>query len=183
MPFGLKIAAATFQKAMDVILASVKWLFAIENIHDIIIFVKLLRHYYSHREAVLRLLINAGLTLKLKKSHFFRESIDYHKHVMAPGKLQVVCKTTEANSAPRHPAAVFEMGLYLGLCNVYRRFAAGLAKTAAPLNMRLKQEEPLQFGLKTTRRKAVDDLKKRLISKPVLALAKSTAQLMVDPDS
>lgn len=89
MSFGLNNAPATFQRAMDVILASVEWQFAIVYIDDIIILSRLPEQHLEHTEEVLRLMKKAGMTIKLKKCHFFCESIDYLEHVIATVKLMV----------------------------------------------------------------------------------------------
>lgn len=127
MPFELKNVPATFQRAMDVIQASVKWQFGIVYIDDIIIISKLPQQYLKHTEKILRPLKKAGMTLKLKKCHFLCMSIDYLEHVIAPSKLQVARKTTEAIAALHYPATECQMRSILGLCNVHRRFVPGLA--------------------------------------------------------
>jgi hypothetical protein len=53
---------------------------------------------------VLTLLGNAGLSLKLKKCHFFSETVDYLGHVIQPGRLNVAEKNTAAlKTAPLPP--------------------------------------------------------------------------------
>lgn len=60
-----------FQRAMDVILVSVKLQCAIDYIDIVIIYSKSPEEHVNHIKEVLRLLMAAGMTLKLKKSHFF----------------------------------------------------------------------------------------------------------------
>lgn len=72
-----------------------------------------------------------GMTIKLKKCHFFSELTKYLGQVVVPGKLRVDRKTTEAVAALRSLTTVSQIRSFLGLCNVYRRFVPGFAKIAA----------------------------------------------------
>lgn len=65
MPFGLENAPVTFQRAVDDILASVKWQCAKVCIDDVIIFSKPPKEHVKHIEEVLGQLMAARMTLKL----------------------------------------------------------------------------------------------------------------------
>lgn len=93
---------------MDVILLSVKLQLAISYTEDGIIFFQSPQQQFLHTEEVLSLLMIAGMTLKLKKYHFFCKPIDY-LGLIAPGKRQVALKPTEAFSALRYPTTVSRM--------------------------------------------------------------------------
>lgn len=68
----------------------------------------------------------------------------------------------------QYPAAVSKMLLFLGLCNVYRRFVPNFSALASPLNKKLKKGESLRIKLDDKERKVVDVLKEKLISLPAL---------------
>lgn len=72
MPFGLKNAPGTSQRVVDVILATVKWQFALVYLDDVIVFSSSLEDHVEHVATVLRLLKDAGVTLKLKSVPFLR---------------------------------------------------------------------------------------------------------------
>lgn len=91
---------------MDVGLSTVKWQHALVNIDDIIVFWKTLEEQLRHIEELHKLLNYYGMTIKLKKCSFFGENIDYLSHVIAPSKLQVATKTTEAIKVLQYLAAV-----------------------------------------------------------------------------
>lgn len=63
IPFVSKNAQTTFQRAMDAILASLKWQFAIVYIDDIIVSQRLPQQHLEHTEKVLRLTKEAGMTI------------------------------------------------------------------------------------------------------------------------
>lgn len=60
MPLGLKNALGTFQKAVDLILASDKCQFALVYLNDIVIFLKTLEKQIDHVKQVLTLLYRSG---------------------------------------------------------------------------------------------------------------------------
>lgn len=112
---------------MNVVLASKTWSFVILYIENVMIFSKSSQQQPSHTEIVLRLLINEDTTLQFKMCHFLCKSINYLRHVIAPGKLQVVRKATNAVSALRYRTGLFQLRSFSDLCYVYRRFVLGFA--------------------------------------------------------
>ncbi len=54
---------------------------------DVIIFSRRFKDHLWHVGEILGVLKNDGLLLKLKKCHFFKESVDYIGHIVGPGKL------------------------------------------------------------------------------------------------
>ena len=68
MPFGLRNAPATFQRALDIILSGVRWKMCFVYIDDIIVFSKNYDEHIVHLEHVLYLLKDAGIKLKLKNA-------------------------------------------------------------------------------------------------------------------
>ncbi|KZS02342.1 Uncharacterized protein APZ42_000657, partial [Daphnia magna] len=77
IPFGLTNAPSTFQRAMNNILKTVLYKFALVYLDDIIVFSNSITHHVTHLEAVFRLLKQAGLKLKKKKCEFFKEELHY----------------------------------------------------------------------------------------------------------
>jgi hypothetical protein len=76
LPFGLRNAAATFQRAIDIILSGVKWKTCLVYLDDAIVFSQSKKDHLAHVAEALTLLWNAGLSPKLKKCHFFAETVD-----------------------------------------------------------------------------------------------------------
>ncbi len=66
MPFGLVSAPATFQRAVDCILSSVRFRCAITYLDDIIVYLRTFKDHLDDLKIVLTLLTNAGVSLKLK---------------------------------------------------------------------------------------------------------------------
>jgi Reverse transcriptase (RNA-dependent DNA polymerase) len=102
---------------------------------DVIVYSGSRSAHLAHVAEVLTLLGNAGLSLQLKKCHFFSETVDYLGHVMRPGRLGVAEKNTTALKTAPLPRTQTELRSFLGLCNVYRRFVPRFSAIAAPLNV------------------------------------------------
>lgn len=106
MPFGMKNAPGMFQRVIEVILATVKCKYALIYWGDVIIFLKTSGEFLTHVASVLRLLSKAGVKLKLKKCHFFTETIDYFGHVITQGKLDLASHAPDANHGIIEPTKV-----------------------------------------------------------------------------
>ena len=85
---------------------------------DVIVFSNSKKDHLAHVAEALTLLGNAGLSLKLKKCHFFAETVDYLGHVIRPGRLGVAKKNTTALQKAPIPRTQTELRSFLGLCNV-----------------------------------------------------------------
>ena len=77
MPFGLRNAPVTFHRALDMILAGVRWQKCLVYLDDVIIFSKNVSQHLSHVDKLLTQLEEAGVTLKLKKCTFFQNRVYY----------------------------------------------------------------------------------------------------------
>ena len=149
MPFGLKNAPATFQRALDIILSGVRWQIRLVYLDDVIVFSKDQETHLDHLDTVLSLLRNAGVSLKLKKCFFFRPKVDYLGHVILPGKLSVARDRSAAFEKCLFPQTLIQLRSFLGACNVYRRFIAGFAKVARPLSAMLCKDAEIDFAAPT----------------------------------
>ena len=140
MPFGLTNAAATFQRAMDILLSPFRWKSCLVYLDDIIIFGKSWEEHIVHVDEILSVLEKAGVKLKLRKCEIFVERIKYLGHVVRPGTLETDAARTSALEQVRYPQTETQLRSFLGLCNVYRRFAPHYAKIAHPPNQLLKKD-------------------------------------------
>ena len=184
LPFGLRNAPATFQRAIDVILSGVKWKTCLVYLDDVIIFSPDRKSHLKHVDDALYLLRKAGLSLKLRKCRFFSEMVDYLGHVIRPGRLGVAEKNTEALRDAAPPRTQTELRSFLGLCNVYRRFVPKFSSIAAPLNAYLTKGKPAMFGILSKEAvTAFDTLRHKLLHPPILALPRQSGHLWLDTDA
>jgi len=133
LPFWLCNAPATFQRAMDMILAGVKWQICLVFLDDVIVFSRFPEEHLQHLDEVLTRLGKAGVTLKAAESHFFQEEVDYLGHVIIPGRVHFLEKSLQALKGLRYPETQTQMKSFLGMCGVYRRIVADFAKIEKPL--------------------------------------------------
>jgi len=99
MPFGLRNAPATFQRALDIVLSGVRWRSCLIYFDDVIVFSQTVKQHLADVDQVLTLLRNAGVTLKLKKCFFFQPKVYYLGFVITRGKLYVATDNAKAFSS------------------------------------------------------------------------------------
>jgi hypothetical protein len=135
-------------------------------------------------DAVLHRLYRAGLSLNSKKCFFFNETVNYLGHVIRLGKLAVAEKNTRALREAKPPTTQTELRSFLGLCNVYRRFVAGFAKIASPLNALLRKVESPRLGeLSSEQLAAFEKIRENLLNPPILALSRFEGIFTLDTDA
>ena len=142
MPFGLRNAPSTFQRALDIVLSGVRWRTCLVYLDDVIVFSQNNEEHLQHLDEILGLLSAAGIRLKLSKCFFFRDEVEYLGHRIRPGTLSVYdnSKATRAVRAAVFPQTFTQMKSFLGAANVYRQFVKGFANVARPLSDMLKKD-------------------------------------------
>ena len=184
LPFGLSNAPATFQRAMDMILAGVKWQTCLIYLDDVIVFSRSPEEHLTHLEEVLSLLQAAGVTLKAAKCHLFQKEVDYLGHVISPGRVAVNEKNTKALRLLAYPRTQTELKSFLGMCGVYRRFVKDFAALAKPLTRLTSTKLASELGAPTSEQlRAFNALREKLLSPPVLALARLEGDFILDVDA
>jgi RNase H-like domain found in reverse transcriptase len=143
----------------------------------IIIYSKTMDAHVGHLDEVLTLLGTAGLSLKLSKCLFFKDTVAYLGHVIRPGKLAVAVKNMDSLRSALPPTTQTELRSFLGLCNVYLRFIVGFEKVAGPLNHLLKKGEG---PLTKEQLLAFETLREMLLQPPILALPRREGRYILD---
>jgi hypothetical protein len=118
MPFGLKNAPATFQMFLDITLAGLTWKVCLVYLDDIIVYSRSREDHLEHLDAALLRIYRVGLSLNLKKCHFFRSEVSYLGHVIGPWTLSVSEKNTRTLRTAKPPTTQTELRSFFGLCNV-----------------------------------------------------------------
>ena len=184
MPFGLCNAPATFQRTLDIMLSGFRWKTCLVYVDDVVIFSSSFDEHLDHVRQILTVLKKGGLSLKLKKCVWFSPTVDYLGHVIYPGKLAVAKKNTIAIEKFTWPKTQTEVRAFLGICNMYRRFAPNFARVAAPLNSLLTKGQPKSIPPPTEEQlRAFDTLRKALIAPPILILPDSSKPFSIDTDA
>ena len=184
MPFGLRNAPATFQRALDIILSGVRWQTCLIYLDDVIVFSKSMEKHIQDVDEVLQLLGDAGVSLKLKKCEFFQPRVNYLGHVVTPGKLSMAADRAQGFRNSTFPLDKGMMMSFLGAANYFRRFVPNFAKIARPLTEMTKKDAPNRVAQPTKEQnEAFETLKNALSNPPILALPRLGCALMLDTDA
>lgn len=154
---------------MEVILTSVKWQFALVYFEDVVLFSHSFSDHIKHLYLVLKLLQQAGVTLKLKKYFFLHNLSDYLGHPIIPVPLEVAPEAKASIGKLKQPTNVTDLRSVLELCNVFRRFVANFSRISAALNRNLRKVKPTKFDtLSQEELKALAELQNKFTTPPVL---------------
>jgi hypothetical protein len=180
MPFGLTNAPATFQCAMNSILASFLRKFALVFIDDILIYSASWDNHLNHIRMVLEKLREHHFFLKMSKCCFGKTELSYLGHIISQnGVATDPSKTEDMINWPR-PSNVTELRVFLGLTGYYRKFVSKYGLLAKPLTKLLQKN---QFLWSEEAEHAFVTLKQAMVSTPVLALPQFDKPFVVDTDA
>ena len=143
MPFGLTNAPATFQRLMERVLAGLQWKICLVYIDDIIVFGRTVEEHLEQLQAVFSRLKAAGLKLKPRKCHLFKQQVQYLGHLVSENGIQTDPEKIKVIHDWKEPSTVTEVKSFLGLCSYYRKFVPDFATIARPLIKLTEKTSPL----------------------------------------
>ena len=179
MCFGLASSPAQFQRLMDTLIAGLPGVAA--YLDDLIITGATEKEHWENMELLIQKLSEYGLRIKLEKSAFFQNSVEYlgfiiDKDGKRPSKLSV-----EAVKKLKIPENVTEVQAFLGKINYYRCFIKNLAELANPLYMLLKKD--CEFKWTSDCESAFQKLKNEIINATKLSHYDSSKPLILATDA
>ena len=179
--FGLCNAPATFQHLMEQVLAGLHWMTCLVYLYDIIIFSRSVEKLVEQLKEVFERLKSAGLKIRPKKCHLLQTSVQYLGHVISgdgirtdPQKVAFVSNWPVLRTSK-------ELQSFLGLASYYRRFVKDFAHIASPLHA--LTEKGREWVWTKECNDAFFDLKKRLVSSPILTLPDFSLPFLLDTDA
>ena len=185
MPFGLKNAPSVFQRLMQQVLAGVNPengpSFVAAYIDDLLIFSVTLQEHLDHLRQVIHRLREVGLKVNPGKCQFIRSEVEYLGHVIMPEGLRPNSKLVEAVRDYSPPKNVQELRRFLGLTSYYRRFVNHFAKVAEPLHRLTCKNTAFEWSQEC--QIAFDELKRRLVTPPVLAYPNFDVDFVLETDA
>lgn len=119
MSFELKDTLATFQRARDAILSSVKTQSVIVYLDDVVFFFKKAKIHKAHLQQVLALLRDAAVTRILTACPFFAEKSNYLGPIILPVQLELSAATNAEVCELKHLTTQTELRSSLGFCNEF----------------------------------------------------------------
>lgn len=143
MPFGLKTAPATFQRAMDNILRGLQGIHCLVYLDDIIVFSNSLQEHLLKLRTIFDRLRQTNLKVQLDKSEFLRKEVLYLGHTITKDGLRPNDDKIKAVLNYPLPKTTTEIKSFLGLVGYYRRFIKDFAKITQPLTNCLKKRNKI----------------------------------------
>ena len=172
MPFGVCNAPATFHRLMNMVLAVVQWSSCLVYLDDVIIIGETFKEHLQNVREVFNRLRNAGLKLKPSKCDFCCTQVEFVRHIVSEDGVRTDQAKTEKVARWPVPKTKREVQQFLGLANYYRCFVKDFATIAKPLH-RLT-EKICKFDWTTDYQRAFEELRRRLVTTPILALHSSS---------
>jgi len=158
MPFGLKCAGSSYQRAIDKILAPHQE-YSAGYIDDISVFSQEWKTHLIHLHNFLTEFQNSGMTMKLKKCFFGRRQVQFLRHMVGSGCMSVVQGKVDAIKAMPEPSTKKLLKGFLGMCGYYRTFLPGFSDIASPLTDMTKGGKTGKVQFTETQREAFNNLK------------------------
>ena len=183
MPFGLMTAPATFQRAIDVVLSSVRFQCALTYLDDIVIYSPTFDQHLLDLARVLQLLRDAGVSLKRAKCSFAALQVKYLGLKVGQKGVEVDEEKLVSVRQALPPTNKTGLRRFLGMTGFYRKFIPSYAKVAAPLTKYLKGDRDETFELDADALQAHADLKLAITSAPVLALPNKDGAFVLETDA
>uniref|UniRef100_A0A3B1JJM2 Gypsy retrotransposon integrase-like protein 1 n=1 Tax=Astyanax mexicanus TaxID=7994 RepID=A0A3B1JJM2_ASTMX len=181
LPFGIKNAAATFQRLMDSVLVNLKGKSCFVYINDIVVYSSTIEQHLGHLEEVFRCLHQAGLTLNLRKCNLLQRSLIFLGHVISGEGICTEPGKVEAIQAFPEPRSIKELQRFLGMAGWYHRFITHFSERAAILNALKKKNAPWIWTQEC--QKAFEDIKQALITAPVLTPPNFSEPFQIQTDA
>ncbi|GJX75613.1 putative reverse transcriptase domain-containing protein [Tanacetum coccineum] len=165
MPFGLTNA---FMDLMNRIFHEYLDKFVIVFINDILVYSKTKEEHEEHLRIMLGTLRQKKLYAKFSKCEFWLGQVAFLGHIVSADGITMDPAKVEAITKWPRPKTVTEVRSFLGLAGYYRRFVEGFSRLALPLTKLMRKGE--KFIWDEEREKSFEELKKRLVSAPILTL-------------
>ena len=131
MTFGLKNAAQTFQRLMDIVCRGLEAVFVYMD--DIVVASPEEASHKLHLSQLFEYLREHGLVINLAKCQFGLSSIDFLGHRITPNDATPVPDKIKAVIIFRRPSTIKGLEEFVGMINFYRRFIPWAAKIVSPL--------------------------------------------------
>lgn len=122
VPFGLKTSGSGFIRALNIALGNQVKEFTVVYIDDLVIFSASFEDHMEHIRIILRKLLEAGFTVKMRKSVFCREQITFLGHIVSGTGVKPDPDRIVAIQNFPAPKSQKQLRSFLGLCNFFRQF-------------------------------------------------------------
>lgn len=181
MPFGLKNAPATFQRAMNCILSDLIGKCCLVYLDDIIIFGSSLQQHLDNLNKVLKRLIEANLKVQLDKCEFLQKQCEFLGHIVTENGIKPNPNKIEKILSWPLPKTAKQIKGFLGLLGYYRKFIKDFAKLTKPLTRCLKKDAKIIHNEEF--KNCFNDCKQLLTSDPILRYPNFEKSFILETDA
>lgn len=164
MPFGIKPAAAIFQKTIENLIGEFKNVFCYQD--DIVVTGPSFIEHLNLLKKVLFKLQSAGLRLNLKKCKFFEERISYLGFNIDKNGLSENKERSQSIIDAPIPTNYTELKAFVGMVNHHSQFIPSFSEKMAPLYALLKKDA--EFIWSAACQKAYEIMKSEICSDRIL---------------
>lgn len=168
MPFGLVNAPSCFQQMMNKVLGNLRFGNVIVYLDDVYLVTQTVEQNLQLLEQILQLFRENGLTLNLKKCHFFKTEIEFLGYKIKPNTVMPNDIKLEAVKCFPTPKTVHQLRQFLGLISYFRKFIKNCAMLSTPLTRLLKKDSSWVWD--SIHEQAFQTLKNKLTSSSVLSM-------------
>ncbi|KAK2406377.1 hypothetical protein QL285_042113 [Trifolium repens] len=168
MPFGLKNAGATYQRAMNLIFHEYIDTFMQVYIDDIVVKSSSKVDHLDHLKKSFEKMRKYGLKMNPLKCAFCVNAGDFLGFVVHKKGIEINQNKTKAIMETKSPTTKKQLQSLLGKINFLRRFISNLSGKAQPFSplLRLKKEDIFTWG--QDQQRAFDEIKSYLSKPPML---------------
>lgn len=181
MPFGLKNAPSTFQRAMTNILSDLIGKCCLVYLDDIIIFGNSLQQHLENLDKVLKRLIEANLKIQPDKCEFLRKECEFLGHIVTSDGIKPNPNKIEKITNWPLPKTTSQIKGFLGLLGYYRKFIKDFAKLTKPLTKCLKKEAKIVHDEEFLN--CFKECKQLLVTDPVLKYPDFSRKFILETDA
>lgn len=133
MPFGLKNAPETFQRAIKAVIKKHQHPNFVNHIDDIAVRSTTYKEHLEHLDGLLTALNTENIKHNLKKCQFARTHIDYLRHAISKGNTSPIKNTIDAIHKFPKQWCIKDMHRFIGAVNMYKRYIGSFSNTSFPL--------------------------------------------------
>lgn len=178
MPFGLRNAAQTFQRFMDLVTCDLEFVFV--YLDDILVASSSEQEHMEHLRRLFQCLKDNGLVINTAKCKFAVSELKFLGHSVSAMGLKPLKERIEAICDFPQPKTVKQLQRYLGMINFYRRFIKDIAQVLIPLYI-LTNKKKLEWS--DTAQDAFEKSKTALTNFTMLMFPKSKSRLSLAVDA
>ncbi|KAJ0548683.1 putative nucleotidyltransferase, Ribonuclease H [Helianthus annuus] len=147
----------------------------------ILVYSKSQEEHEGHLHAMLGTLRQKKLYAKFSKCEFWLNQVAFLGYIVSADGIKMdPAKIVAITNWPR-PTSATEVRSFLGLAGYYRRFVEGFSTIALPLTQLLRKG--VKFSRNEEREKSFEELKKRLVSAPILTLPSRSGGYQIYSDA